>query len=255
MAEPFAGMSEKSKADGVADAVNRLIQNLVLKCAKADGVRDYFQVGIIGYGSKVESYLGGSLPDDCLVPVSHLADHPIRIETRTRLSDDGAGGVLEQQIKFPIWFDAHAQGKTAMNAAFEAAEMVVSGFILAHPESYPPIILHLSDGKPTDANPRECVRRIQNLATSDGPVLIFNLLLSTEPKAPMYFLNDEELLLDKYAKLLFRMSSELPPRLLSAAKADGFSVQPGARGVVFNADLVAVVRFLDIGTRITTAMR
>jgi hypothetical protein len=32
-------------------------------------------------------------------------------------------------------------------------------------------------------------------------------------------------------------------------------VSAGARGVVFNADLVAVVRFLDIGTRVTTAMR
>src|SRR6185369_18053159 len=57
MDEPFAGMSEKKKSEGVADAVNRLIQNLVLKCAKADGVRDYFHVGVIGYGAKVHSCL------------------------------------------------------------------------------------------------------------------------------------------------------------------------------------------------------
>jgi hypothetical protein len=255
MAEPFAGMAEKRKSEGVADAVNRLIQNLVLKCAKADGVRDYFHVGVVGYGTGVKSCLGGSLPDDCLVPISQLADNPKRVETRTRLSDDGAGGVTEQTVKFPVWFDPVAGGKTPMNAAFEAAELVVSSFILSNPESYPPIVLHLTDGKPTDANPLTVVRRIQTLATADGPVLVFNLLLSTDPKPPMYFLNDEDLLLDKYAKLLFRMSSELPPKLVTAAKADGFALGPKARGVVFNADLVAVVRFLDIGTRVTTGLR
>ena len=51
------------------------------------------------------------------------------------------------------------------------------------------------------------------------------------------------------------MSSVLPPKLMLAAKADGFAVNEGARGVVFNADLVAVVRFLDIGTRVTAAAR
>ena len=34
MLEPFGGQPEKRKADGVADALNRLLQNLVLKCAK-----------------------------------------------------------------------------------------------------------------------------------------------------------------------------------------------------------------------------
>ena len=50
MDEPFAGQEDKKKSEGVADAVNRLLQNMVLKCAKADGVRDYFHVGVIGYG-------------------------------------------------------------------------------------------------------------------------------------------------------------------------------------------------------------
>ena len=40
MGEPFAAMPDRKKCEGVADAVNRLLQNLVLKCAKADGVRD-----------------------------------------------------------------------------------------------------------------------------------------------------------------------------------------------------------------------
>ena len=61
---------------------------------------------------------------------------------------------------------------------------------------------------------------------------------------------------DKYAQLLFRMSSVLPPKLQAAAKAEGFIATPNSRGFVFNADLVAIVRFLDIGTRVAaTAVR
>jgi hypothetical protein len=60
---------------------------------------------------------------------------------------------------------------------------------------------------------------------------------------------------DKFARLLFRMSSPLPPRLAASARGDGFTIGPGARGFVFNADLVAVIRFLDIGTRVTQSVR
>ena len=36
MLEPFGGQPDKSKADGVANALNRLVQNIVLKCTKVD---------------------------------------------------------------------------------------------------------------------------------------------------------------------------------------------------------------------------
>lgn len=44
--------SGKTKADAVADAINRLLQNLVLLCAKPEGVRDYFHIGVLGYGGQ-----------------------------------------------------------------------------------------------------------------------------------------------------------------------------------------------------------
>jgi hypothetical protein len=254
MSEPFCGVPGQSKAEGVADAVNRLLQNLVLKSAKADGVRDYFRVGVIGYGVKLTCGLGGSLPDAALVPVSRMADRCLRVETRTREVEDG-GEVVEQPYRFPIWFEPVANGGTPMAGAFEAAENVLAQFVRDCPDSFPPILLNLTDGKPTDANPLPVVRRIQQLGTRDGKALVFNLLISSDPKPPIYFLAQESLLVDPYAKLLFRMSSVLPPRLVAAAKSEGYATEAGARGVVFNADLTAVVRFLDIGTRVSTTLR
>lgn len=257
MSDAFSGEEGgRTKADVVADAVNRLVQNLVLRSAKADGVRDYFHVGVIGYGKGLRAGLGGKVPYDVLAPISRLSDRPLRVETRTREVEDLADGTAaEQAYKFPVWFDPQAAGKTPMCEAFAAAALTVKGFIDAHPDAFPPIVLNLTDGKPSDGNPQLLARSIRNMETADGNALVFNLLISAEATLPIYFLADEGLLTDTFSKLLFRMSSVLPPKLWEAARAEGFPVDPKAKGVVFNADPTAIVRFLDIGTRVSPSGR
>ena len=252
MHETIDGDDGPSKAEGVADAVNRLLQGLVLKSAKPDGIRDYFQVGVIGYGLDCQYAFGSDSIMNALVPISSIADHPTRIETRTRLVevDDE---FVEQPYKMPIWFEAHANGATPMAEAFTMAEDVLRRFTVSYPQSFPPIVINLTDGKPTDANPLPIARRIQSLQTDDGAALVFNLLLSDASGPAFHFLADENLLADTYLKLLFRMSSELPPRMADAARSEGFRIEPGARGTMINADMSSVVRFLDIGTRVTMA--
>lgn len=251
MDEPVDEGDPRTKAVLVADAINRLIQNIVLRSAKADGVRDYFRVGVIGYGKGIRSGLGGSVPFDVLVPVSRVSDRPLRVETRTRMVHDGACDLVEQTVKFPVWFEPVANGQTPMCEAFAAAGLAVKGFVDEFPRAYPPIVLNLTDGLPSDGNPQEHARRIRHMATADGNALVFNLLFSQTAAAADYFPATEEFLSDTCARLLFRMSSPLPPRLSDVARAEGHLVQPGARGVVINADATAVVRFLDIGTRLT----
>ncbi|OWK46847.1 hypothetical protein [Fimbriiglobus ruber] len=255
MDDPFAGEPDTKKSVVVADGVNKMLQNLVLRSAKADGVRDYFHVAVIGYGKMTHAGLGGRLPTDALVPISRLADSPLRIETRTKTVSDGAGGLLEKSVKVPVWFDPVANGRTPMCEALSAAWLTAREFIERYPTAYPPIVLNLTDGRPSDGNPQDTAKNLRRLATADGNVLLFNLLLSTEPKPPMYFISDGSLLVDLYSKLLFVMSSQLPPRMLQGARAEGFDVEEGARGVVFNADPAAVVRFLDIGTRVASVYK
>src|SRR5438309_8265074 len=107
MDDPFgAGESKRKKADGVADAINRLLQNLVIKCAKSEGVRDYYHVGVIGYGgdstaARVSAAFSGSLAGREIVPLSEIANAPARIEERAKKVSDGAGGLVEQKVKFP----------------------------------------------------------------------------------------------------------------------------------------------------------
>jgi hypothetical protein len=255
MLEPFGGQPDKSKAVGVADALNRLLQNLVLKCAKADGVRDFFYVGLIGYGGRVQSAFGGALAGLTLAPISRIADAPLRVEERTRRIDDGAGGLIEQKFKFPVWFEARPSGRTPMCAALTTAHNYLEGFLSVHPNCYPPMVINITDGEANDGDPQPAAQQLRSLKSSDGSVLLFNAHISDIATRPVEFPSEATGLPDKFAQLLFRMSSELPPRLATAARSDGFAIAPGARGFVFNADLVAVIRFLDIGTRVAQGVR
>jgi hypothetical protein len=255
MLEPFGAQPDKQKAEGVADAINRLLQNLVLKCTKSEGVRDYFYVGIIGYGATVGSALGGALAGQVVVPVSAIANNPLRVEQRIRKVDDGAGGLVEQKIKFPVWFEARAVGRTPMCQALTLAKQYVEVFVGRYPGCYPPIVLNLSDGNATDGQPLGPATALQGVSSSDGPVLLFNAHVSATVATTVEYPASDAGLADDFAKLLFRMSSTLPPALAEAARGEGFQVAAGARGFVFNADMVSVIRFLDLGTRVSRGIR
>jgi hypothetical protein len=252
---PFGGQPGKKKSEGVADAINRLLQNLVLKCAKAEGIRDYFHVGVIGYGREVKPVLCGSNLERPLLPISAIAGAPLRVEQRKRLVDDGSGGLVEQTFRFPVWFEPTSDGATPMNGAFVAAKSVISAFLNDHPKCYPPLALNLTDGQPTDSNPLAVAEQLKNLSSADGDVMLFNAHLSSSANSPLGFPSSEAGLPDVFARLLYRMSSILPEKMIDAAREEGYTLKPEPRGFVFNADLVSVIRFLEIGTRVASSVR
>jgi hypothetical protein len=255
MADPFgAGEIAKRKADGVADAINKLLQNLVIKCAKAEGIRDYFHVGVIGYGARLGPAFGGALAGRDLIPINEVANMPVRIEERAKKVDDGAGGLVDQSVKFPVWFEAVANGGTPMCQALTMAKSILQNWLAQHPDCFPPVAINITDGEATDGNPLSLAQSVRDLASSDGNVLLFNLHLSSHKATPIVFPDSESNLPDEFARLLFNMSSHLTDYMRSLAQQEGFSVSESTRGFAFNADIVSVIQFLDIGTR-TSALR
>jgi len=255
MLEPFGGQPAKQKAEGVADAINRLLQNLVLKCTKGDGIRDYFYVGLIGYGGRLGSALSGALASQTVVPVNAIANNPLRVEQRTRKVADGAGGIIEQSFKFPVWFEPTARGRTPMCAALGLAKEYLNVFLGRFGTCYPPLVINITDGMSTDGDPLPAATTLKGLASKDGNVLLFNAHVSSILSHPIEFPSTEDGLPDNFARLLFSMSSPLPPKLLEAARSKAYPAPPGSRGFVFNADLVSVIRFLDLGTRVAQGAR
>ena len=249
MSDPIGGTtSGKTKAQGVADAINRLLNNLVIKCSKPE-VRDYFDVAVIGYGATVGPAFGGALAGRPLVRTSEIADNPLRVEEREQLVEDGVGGLVKQKVSFPIWFSPVAEGGTPMCQTLTLVHDLLKDWTAAHPASYPPVVINITDGEPTDGDPLPVAEQIRNLATNDGVVLAFNCHISSLSGHEVLFPDSETDLPDANAKRLFQMSSELPEKMVVAARACERGAQVGARGFAFQADLVDLIKFLDIGTQ------
>ena len=243
--------SGKEKSVAAADALNKILRELSLKCPREAGeIKNYFYIGAIGYGNNVGSAFTGPFAEKEILPISELADNPSRIEERTKKEDDGAGGILERSIKFPIWIDPIADGNTPMCLAFQKAQSLLQIWFSdpSHQDCYPPIVINITDGEPTDGEPNSDAESVKQFSTIDGNVLLFNIHISSSPVlTPILYPYEENELPDKNAKRLFRMSSLLTQKMREEIQKE-MPVNDNARAFVYNADNTAMIKSLQTGT-------
>ena len=146
---------------------------------------DYFDIGMIGYGLRpraggegVESAFGGTLAGRNLVPLPELRDNPIAV--REVVSPDAG-----PPARAPVWVEPMQGYRTPMCEAIAIAGSHVFEWAQAHPESFPPIIINITDGFVTDspfdgATLDEWAERLTGIATQDGQALLFNIFLAPE---------------------------------------------------------------------------
>lgn len=203
----------------------------------------------------MRSVLPGTSLDQPFLKVSEVVD-VAEVEERQVKEPDGAGGVVEVTRKFPVWLRAEAGYGTPMCEALTAASKAIEEWTAQNPDSYPPMVISVTDGDATDGNPVPMAQKIMAHKTNDGNTLIYNAHLSEMSAVPVQYPADEgDLPPDEYAERMFRMSSEFPEPVRALAADLGLPVTEGSRGYVFNADMVALVQFLDIGTRAASDLR
>lgn len=244
MLEGIKGDPSKKKCEGVADVVNRFLHSLVIRCTIGAGeVYPYYYVSVIGYGAQVGPAFVGKFAGQESVCVSELVQ-AARIDVKTIQRPEGA-----ETVRTKVWFDPVAGGRTPMCQAFQSAKKVVEAFIAKYPDSYPPMIMNITDGDSTDGNPTNDAEAVKILKTSNGNALVFNVHVSATNAPSIIFPNGENSLPDPYAKMLFRMSSVLPAKMRQISKELRFDITDGAKGFAFNADLSCLTNLLEIGTR------
>jgi hypothetical protein len=126
---------------------------------------------------------------------------------------------------------------------------VIADWCDAHKTSYPPTILHVTDGQSTDGGPEEVAAGMHQISTGDGQCLLFNLHVTSGGGQEIVFPVSESGLADEYSRMLFRISSPLPGHLAKFAGDKGYSITNGSRGFIFNGDPKCIVDFFEIGTR------
>lgn len=242
------------KGDMLVDAVNSCLREIVMVTTRCEGVRDYCDIGVIGYRTDpigkpivAVAFTAPALAGRNLVPIPEVAAQSHVAQRKMRIPDDEKGELIDVLVEVPLWIGFQAEGGTPMCHAFKEAYGILAAWIENHGTSFPPLVLHYTDGDATDGDPLPYAEAIRRLATDDGQVLLFNCLLSARYVKPLRFPSSSVLLQDSFARLLFNMSSELPEHWLREALCCEEDLQPLAQGLVVNADMVALLRFLDWG--------
>ncbi|GCE26321.1 hypothetical protein KDA_18050 [Dictyobacter alpinus] len=251
MADPFGAVQAgagRRKCDMVATVLNGFLNELIVAntVAQRDGtteVRPRAEVAVLGYeGISVEPVLQGNLEGRSFVSLAELQMNPLDIERRKRTEIDDIGQEIEITVPFPVWVKAKAGGGTPMCMALEQARDLAQEWATSHPDSYPPVIINVTDGVASDGDPLELAQQISEISTNDGRALFFNVHITDYNLAPiMYPATQAELPDDPYAQLLFEVSSEIPENSRQQLQSLlGRPVQPGARGLIFNGDAASV---------------
>ncbi|MBO5438203.1 MAG: VWA domain-containing protein [Thermoguttaceae bacterium] len=261
MEEPL-GASQNRKCDELASALNGWLQNMAIRASGDSGIKDWMDIGVFGYRTDqagnpiIESALRGPLAGRSIVSITDIGMNPIRIDQRMQvIPDEETGEVIQIPCEVPVWVDPVAEGGTPMCHMFYHAHELLSVWIQEHPYSFPPIVVHITDGESQDGDPVPYARALTSLATNDGNVLLFNCHLSMAANDSFMFPAAPTGFPDQLAYNLFEMSSILPETFYQHAVMEGFPLQPGARGMAFNADMVCLIQFLNMGTQAAPGLR
>ena len=170
---------QMTKAEAVATITNGMLFELIERARRSDGVRDYYDIAVIGYSGDDEVY--SLLPGGReLISVAELAagEPPMKTEVvEYRLPD---GSISLREIPYPAWVEPEAAGQTPMCEALRRVRDIAAAWCAdpAHAESFPPMVFNITDGEATDcddAELRAVAGQIKSLRTADGNVLVVNI--------------------------------------------------------------------------------
>lgn len=249
----------KTRAEWGATAVNRCIMEIVKRCEDMETVKDRCSLVVIGYGAPTKCPKAGGQEAYIMVggKISEVAKQKLRTDTTTKKTkiSDGAGGLMDGETQFhlDIWIEPYVEGSTPMDQAFMKAEEVASKWILEYPHNFPPVVVNVTDGEPSDpASAEKAANSLMNVATSDGNLLLFNAHY-TDGKNEIVFPNSESQFSSPLGRLMFRMSSEIPSTLLPSAKEAGFEdAKQGCRALVVNGSMTEMIKLINFGSSVAT---
>lgn len=248
------GKHRVSKAEAVTIIASAIITELIDRCRRIEGLRNYYDVAVIGYGNDMVDMLLG---EEDFVSVERLThrQHKSRSASYEVELPDGQSRIIEHNSS--LWFEPKAEGNTPMYEALLKARNLVERWCLheQNRDSFPPIVINITDGEMSDCNPSELLdisTIIRRQATNDGNTLLLNIQIesSLETKA-LIFPTREELQNVSAATRLFAESSSVMPELFNQdiINLKGKGYEPPFIGMGYNANILELLSIINIGSR------
>ena len=232
-------------------AINRVINDIIKKNFNGTEPKNRCFISVISYCADVKEECSGYLKD--------LYKSPKRVETVTKKVSDGAGGLVDKNVKMPIWVEpTDTDTWTDMKGAFLMAKNLVEDWVADKPDNPAPVIINISDGVPyyDHKNSNDCMEEtktianeIMQISNSDGNVLIFNAEIGDTSQEIITPNDDSEVKKGGAgAEFLYDISSVIPEGYIDAARKNELPVKPNSRGCVFSADAVTLIKLIDFGS-------
>lgn len=253
--------NSKSKAEMVALYVNNAIHEIINICQKTETEpRHYFDIAVIGYGKEADNaqlLWEGNLADKTFVSPAELKQNPTGNQGEIEVVRRTFKGEILVKIPVVYWFSPIAESLTPMGSAFDKCTKLLEDWTVQHPNSFPPIVINITDGKQTDCNDNELLDKayqLRQIQTLYGKTLLFNVHISSSSEQSVVFPeNATEIPLNKQSQLLYEMSSVLPiafnQRIATEVKKTDLSENTTYVAMTFQASVSDMIKCLDIGTK------
>jgi hypothetical protein len=206
------GCGDEQQAINIAHIVNRTIDRIIQTNCDGPIPKDRCFISVIGYNHNVKELCSGWLKE--------LDENPLRYEIFKRKFPDGAGGIIEIEVKQPVWVEPITQdGATNMLGALSLARDLAEEWITYNPDGPAPIIINISDGvlfyegKDSHLYLQESITmadKIKILSNENENVLLLNAVLS--PLSEAQKIREKYLRVDNSAA---KISSDIPVELMN----------------------------------------
>ena len=246
---------ELPKAEVVSMVAGRLIDELIMRSNREGEFRHYYDIAIIGYsGDRVYSLLGEKLD---FLPITELATRKVPrmvYALNYHTLKDGDTTFSEEVSR---WVEPLAQGSTPMcRMLYKVTELVAKWCSRKeNRESFPPIVINITDGEPTDCDDnelRDICAQVRRVATEDGETLLLNVHICTDWTLPsiVFPMPDDLIGAGRQARTLAECSSIMPSAFDDAIiELKGMGAVPPFYGMGYNASVIELLSIINIGSR------
>tara|TARA_B110000438_G_scaffold300592_2_gene353355 strand:+ start:379 stop:1251 length:873 start_codon:yes stop_codon:yes gene_type:complete len=262
MSELFfsADGEDYSVAHTAKHITDKCLFEIMRTCVSGNEIRPYVDLAIIGYGTSIRSATPKIPMEQLPFSVTELQKSYI---AKNEIDDSNIGDFSKPRYE---WVEEMSSGTTSMLAALQKAKEITEKWISNHRNSFPPMILNITDGMATDdlvlldrfqhgtlgdmstLDLVTTVKEIQKLATTDGNVLLCNAHVSPDEMSQITYPTNTQNIENPLAELMFEMSSVIPSTLLETGKEMGLPIQSGSRLFLYNAEVTSLLNFLRFGT-------
>lgn len=210
-------MGDKRRIDVIVDALTAALRQMVFRSTKGGRLAPRYRIAMLAYSDHVYDIMDG------VKTIAEVAQLGVPELSPMRTTDTAK--------------------------AFEHAEQLLAREMVGLSDGPAPVVCHMTDGEYTGADPEPVVRRIMEMTTPDGNVLVENIFISdqvlaepiTDPTKWPGILPGSALVSD-YARKLQSLSSPIPESYRQMMQENNYRLTPGALMMLpgYSPELVAM---------------